>query len=51
MQFTVLNDRAQGGGSVKDGEIEIMVRFHEIYIRIYLVMYGNVETCNFILVV
>ena len=26
MQFTVLNDRAQGGSSIKDGEIELMVR-------------------------
>ena len=25
MQFTALNDRAQGGSSIRDGEIELMV--------------------------
>lgn len=38
----MLNDRAQGGSSIKDGEIEIMVRFQlqEIHIRICLVMWS-----------
>ena len=26
MQFTVLNDRAQGGSSIRDGEVELMVK-------------------------
>ena len=26
VQFTVLTDRAQGGSSLKDGELELMVR-------------------------
>ena len=26
MQFTVLTDRSQGGSSIKDGHVELMVR-------------------------
>lgn len=36
MQFTVLNDRAQGGSSIKDGEIELMVRNVIVFIVYFL---------------
>ena len=36
MQFTVLNDRAQGGSSIRDGEIELMVRNVHVLIVYFL---------------
>lgn len=36
-RFSILNDRSQGGSSLQDGEIELMVLAHVIYIIILVV--------------
>ncbi len=45
MQLTVMTDRSQGGSSLNDGQMELMVCSVHVHIIIHVIIHVQVHTC------